>query len=217
LYSNNCLLPIADTVIFDFKKYTKHKNYNVRYIKMTNTVLFGIGYISPWLRWWNDVNISHAIDTLNRKIYEMYLPKCDCNSQNTLTFIIKHGRRQVLNWEEIGKMLEDYTINNNLQYEQFTLDEVSFEKQLEVMARTSILVTNGGACSWCSLFLPSNTTVVYFPILDCPMEKYLYKQLNRFALVEYEHYDSEWKQNIKREDGSYTVDVNKLNKMLLSI
>jgi hypothetical protein len=218
VYSNHCLLPLADTVIFDFKKYTKqqYNNNNNRYVKITNTVLFGIGYVSPFLRWWNDTNISHAIDTLNQKLYDMYLPSAEKSTivQNTLTFIVKHGRRQVLNWEDIGQVLNKYATDNNLLYEQFCLDEISFEKQLEVMSRTKILITNGGACSWCSLFLQKPSIVTYFPILNCPMETELYKQLQRFTLVEYEHYDNEWQKNIKREDASYDVDIDKLKILL---
>jgi hypothetical protein len=47
------------------------------------------------------------------------------------------------------------------------------------------------------------------------METELYKQLQRFTLIEYEYYDNEWQKNIKREDASYDVDIDKL-KILLS-
>jgi hypothetical protein len=217
IQSDRCLKPLADTVIFGFKRYIQMYNYTSRYIKINNPVLFGIGYVSPWIRWWNDSSISHAIDTLNTKIYSTYSCNNENTIQNTVTFVVKQGRRQVLNWEEVGIELKRYADNNNLLYEQINLDEVSFETQLEIMARTKTLFTNGGAASFCSLFLSKSSKVVYFPLLNCPMETELYRHLQRFELIEYEHYDPEWKENIMREDGSFTVSISKLQNLMANI
>jgi hypothetical protein len=214
-FSNNLFYPMAQHVIYDFKNYiTNIYIEKSRYIKINNNVIFGIGNISPWIRYWeNDIRITYAIDSLNHKIYNtnniQTIP-----IQNTITFIIKIGRRQVLNWEEVGDFLKYYATKNNLRYEQFNLDDITFQKQLEVLSRTRILVTNGGSSSFSSLFLQKNTNLIYFPILGNTLETIIFKHINRCKLSIYEDYDTHWKNNIKTEDGSFVVNITILHNIL---
>ena len=220
LFSKNLFNPIADSVIFNFKNYITNKKYNNRYVKINNNVIFGIGGISPWVRdWKNESSIIKTIDTLNEKIFNSYLPTFNSNPiiPNTLTFIIKIGRRQVLNWEDVGLILKQYADSKNLLYEQFNLDDISFEKQIEVLSRTKILFTNGGSSAFCSLFLPKGTDLIYFPILNNDFETSLFKEINRCKLIIYENYDKWWKSNIKREDGSFLVDLEIINTILSNL
>jgi len=217
MFSNNLFKPIADTVIFDFKDHIHKNAHNARYFKITNPVLFGIGNISPWSREWKDIyKISDAVDTLRQKIYDAHSIS-KCQSKNTLTFIVKIGRRQVLNFEQVGAFLKVYAIKHNLNYKQINLEEISFEQQINILSRTHILVTNGGSSAFCSLLMTKIRHVVYFPILNNDFESNLFKQIDGFHLVLYEQYDTEWKKNITRDDGSFTVDLCKLDIIMHDI
>lgn len=219
LHSNNIFNSMASTVIFDFNNYITEKKNNERFIRIKNKVIFGIGNISPWVRSWkNNINIRETIDSYVEKLYNKYLSSISYKilEQNTLTFIIKIGRRQVLNWKEVCEVLKKYANEKGMKFEQFNLDDISFNNQIEVLSRTRILVTNGGSASFSSLFLPKTkiTDVYYFPILNNDFESNLFKDINRFNLIEYEKYDTYWKTNIKQEDGSYLVDLKILSRIL---
>jgi hypothetical protein len=218
LHSNNIFDSMASTIIFDFSNYITEKKNNMRFIRIKNKVIFGIGNISPWVRTWNNINISDTIDSYVERLYNKYLSSVSYTNleQNTLTFIIKIGRRQVLNWKEVGEVLHKYANEKGMKFEQFNLDDILFNNQIEILSRTRFLVTNGGSPSFSSLFLPKTktTNVLYFPILNNNFESNLFKSLNRFNLIEYEKYHREWKTNIKQEDGSYLVNLEILSKIL---
>jgi len=228
LHSNNTMLPLADNVIFNFTNYVD-KIYDTkkcvdtiydesyRYLRIKNKILFGIGNISPWLRLWKYMpNLSESIDSYVDKVYDNHLPLVNYNSvvKDTITFIVKIGRRSVLNYKEIGEIIKKYADDNELKYEQFNLEDISFSNKLEILTRTKILITNGGSSSFDCFFLSKSTQIIYFPILNNNFETELFCDLNRFRLILYEQYDHNWKENIKQEDGSYLVDLKILRSIL---
>ena len=219
LHSNNIFSSMASTIIFDFNKYITEQKYNGRFLKIKNKVIFGIGNISPWVRCWNNnFNMSDTIDSYVTKLYNRYLSSISYNNteQNTLTFIVKIGRRQVLNWQEVGEVLNNCAIENGMKYEQINLDNIAFNEQIEILSRTKFLVTNGGSAAFSSLLLCKSNRInmLYFPLLNNDFESTLFKNINRFNLIEYEKYDVNWKQNIARPDGSYIVDLQILSMIL---
>ena len=75
LHSNNILTSLGDKVIFNFAKYIGDyiekiniDTNEIRYLKIDNTVLFGIGNISPWVNFdWKHETISSTLDTYVKK------------------------------------------------------------------------------------------------------------------------------------------------------
>ena len=103
-----------------------------------------------------------------------------------------------------------------MKYEQINLDNIAFNEQIEILSRTKFLVTNGGSAAFSSLLLCKSNRInmLYFPLLNNDFESTLFKNINRFNLIEYEKYDVNWKQNIARPDGSYIVDLQILSMIL---
>ncbi len=225
-HSKNIFLPMASNVIFGLKKYINDCNFeNIRYIQIENPIIHGIGGISPWCSymWYQPVLSNTCFNILDRYVastYKFYFSEfyMETQKQNTLTFIIKEGRRSVLNWKEVSVLLQNIANNNNLCYEQINLESVDYMKQLEILSRTKILVTNGGSSSFCSLLLQCSSSVVYFPLYDNQFESGLFKTFkHKFDFYDYEKYDTDWKLNIKTENFSYDVNICILKGILNNI
>ena len=102
---------------------------------------------------------------LNRYVTSAYrFHRLDTQKQDTLTFIVKHGRRSVLNHENVSVLLQRIASERNLMFEEINLENISYFEQLKILSRTKILVTNGGASAFCTFLLPKPTIVIYFPI-----------------------------------------------------
>jgi len=223
-HSINLLKPLGDKVVFGFQKYiSEYVNDNdikERYLKIKNHVVTGISSISPWnyrQPGWSDFSMSKTIDTYKKKIYEIYPPNSQVNQvQNTITFLPKQGRRSVLNNDSICLTLKNFADKNNLVFEQLNPEEVSFNYQLEVLSRTKLLVTNGGAISYCSFFLNPESIMILFPTIGNDFDSQLFRRFpERFKFIDYDNHDAKWKDNIKREDGSFDVDISILEKILV--
>ena len=161
--------------------------------------------------------MSKTIDTYTKKIYENSISNSQINQvQNTITFLLKNGRRSVLNNDSICLTLKNFADKNNLMFEQINPEEVSFNHQIEVLSRTKLLVTNGGATSFSSFLLKPNSIMIYFPILNNDFESKMFRRFPKlFKFIDYDDHDAKWRDNIKREDGSYDVDISILEKILV--
>lgn len=223
-HSINLLKPLGEKVVFGFRKYiSEYVNDNdikERYLKIKNHVVTGISSISPWnyrQPLWSDFSMSKTIDTYTKKIYENSISNSQINQvQNTITFLLKNGRRSVLNNDSICLTLKNFADKNNLMFEQLNPEEVSFNHQIEVLSRTKLLVTNGGATSFSSFLLKPNSIMIYFPILNNDFESKMFRRFPKlFKFIDYDDHDAKWRDNIKREDGSYDVDISILEKILV--
>lgn len=223
-HSINLLKPLGEKVVFGFRKYiSEYVNDNdikERYLKIKNHVVTGISSISPWnyrQPGWSDFSMSKTIDTYTKKIYENSISNSQINQvQNTITFLLKNGRRSVLNNDSICLTLKNFADKNNLMFEQLNPEEVSFNHQIEVLSRTKLLVTNGGATSFSSFLLKPNSIMIYFPILNNDFESKMFRRFPKlFKFIDYDDHDAKWRDNIKREDGSYDVDISILEKILV--
>jgi hypothetical protein len=223
-HSINLLKPLGDKVVFGFQKYiSEYVNDNdikERYLKIKNHVVTGMSSISPWnyrQPGWSDFSMSKTIDTYKKKIYENCISNSQINqAQNTITFLPKQGRRSVLNNDSICLTLKNFADKNNFVFEQLNPEEVSFNHQIEVLSRTKLLVTNGGATSFSSFLLKPDSIMLYFPILNNDFESKMFRRFpGRFKFIDYDNHDAKWKDNIKREDGSYDVDISILEKILV--
>ena len=223
-HSINLLKPLGEKVVFGFRKYiSEYVNDNdikERYLKIKNHVVTGISSISPWnyrQSGWSDFSMSKTIDTYTKKIYENSISNSQINQvQNTITFLLKNGRRSVLNNDSICLTLKNFADKNNLMFEQLNPEEVSFNHQIEVLSRTKLLVTNGGATSFSSFLLKPNSIMIYFPILNNDFESKMFRRFPKlFKFIDYDDHDAKWRDNIKREDGSYDVDISILEKILV--
>jgi hypothetical protein len=211
LFSNNFLKPLGEEVIFGFEEFVKKNNINNRYLRIINNVLFGIGNISPWVNNWNINTISKTLDLYNEKLYNYH--SIENKKLDTITFLIKIGRRQVLNYEEVGNVLKEFAKKYDLKYEQFNLENVDFKYQLEVLSRTKILVTNGGSTAFSSFFLNKGTIVLYFPLKGNNFESDLMRKFpDRFIFIDYAKQKVNWEKDIIKDDGSFNVDLNILRK-----
>jgi len=217
MHSTNIFIPMADTVIFNFKKYISNINYNgMRYIKIKNRVLFGIGNISPWDNngLWSGTMMSDVLEEYVKKVYESN--NKDINREkNVITFVKKRGRRSVLNDREIAELLKRVGNENGLLYEEFNLEDICYDHQLEILSKTKLLITNGGSSAFCSFLLPKKTNMLYFPIYGNNFEYYLFSKFNnKFNLFYYELYDKNWYSNIKTLDQSYDVNIQIVERIL---
>ncbi len=222
-HSKNIFSPMSDDIIFGFKKYINNYNFeNTRYLRIENPIIHGIGQISPWCIGvkWNDKLMSKILDKYVTDAYNFYYPELNIKTinQNTLTFIIKEGRRSVLNWKDVSILFRKIAKDNNLLYEEFNLENTSYLKQLEILSRTKILFTNGGSSSFCSFLLPKLTNVLYFPIYGNRFESNLFKNFkHRFNFYDYEEYDKNWKKNVITANKSYNVNISILENIAKKI
>ena len=152
-----------------------------------------------------------------KNLYTKHLPEVNQNKlvQNSITFLIKEGRNSVANWRVVSSFLKKYAKMKGLLYEQCNLQEVSFTYQLKLLARTKILITNGGSTAFSSFFLRRNTVVIYFPIRNRGSESALMRKFpERFLFIPYSYYDRRWLLNIVSNDNSFEVKLRVLEVIL---
>jgi hypothetical protein len=88
-----------------------------------------------------------------------------------LTFIYKIGIRMILNHEDTRDYLQAWCVVHNYEFVYINLAAVSFERQIQIIAQTDVLLSVGGAASFASYFLPDGAILVYFPVMiSCTLE-----------------------------------------------
>ena len=129
-------------VIYNFKQFASNQSEK-RYLKFKNNILFGIGGVSPWVRGsnWNDGSVGRVLDSLVEKIYNYH--EVSPKEQDTLTFLYKRGRCSIINYEEVGELLQKKAVNAGLRYECANLEKINIKQQLEILSRTKIFVSAG--------------------------------------------------------------------------
>eukprot|EP00603_Paraphysomonas_imperforata_P004355 CAMPEP_0114440944 /NCGR_PEP_ID=MMETSP0103-20121206/16082_1 /TAXON_ID=37642 ORGANISM="Paraphysomonas imperforata, Strain PA2" /NCGR_SAMPLE_ID=MMETSP0103 /ASSEMBLY_ACC=CAM_ASM_000201 /LENGTH=732 /DNA_ID=CAMNT_0001611967 /DNA_START=17 /DNA_END=2215 /DNA_ORIENTATION=+ len=227
--SRNILSPLARGSVYTYhdlmRQFETASGPADGIITFEQDVLAGIGSISPWSRGWPETEFNPVIDAYlldahshfhvaRAESARKHLRKSG-DKRRILTFLHKVGRRSILNWQEIDKILAATAQAHGMHFVSLDLAETPFRKQLSVLASTSTLVTVGGSTAFSSFFLtPSNRPrVIYFPLLGNNFESHLLAQFpGRWQLVEYARNDGEWTSDVEgpvdTSDGSFRADVD---------
>ncbi|KAF3911693.1 hypothetical protein AA313_de0203880 [Arthrobotrys entomopaga] len=144
---------------------------------LKNVIMPLPGHIIPW--WDSEFESSRCersfiADSIRKRTLNHFgIPLANRDSQITVTFINRVGRRKLLNFDELDRELEqrypDVTINRP-QFEKMTLRE-----QINMIARTDVLIGVHGAALTNIFFLPPQASVV--EILPKGLNLKLYRNL----------------------------------------
>lgn len=236
----NIMAPLADGAMYTYhdieESHKRASGMSTGVLTFEQDVLAGIGGISsfpapkhmPKEKQWTESKFAPVVDSFLNDVRSFHKVKVQQHhnpeKQNTkmITFLYKYGRRSVLNWQELDAGLAELARSRNERYFCLNLNDVSFRKQLSVLAKTTTLVTVGGSTSFSSFFLtPSKTTkLIYFPLWRLNVEIQLFKAFpSRWNFISYAMYAGYWwiKHDLGpvaldvvpfTEDKSYTVDVD---------
>ena len=136
---------------FDYNKFKN--NYDIfkqnKYINVNN-----IYHVNERINFHNEP----LFDNFKKSILNNFDIKYKINSIKKITFILRHGTREITNIHYVKNNLQSYNIN------YVYLENHSVKEQLEIIANTDILIgVHGAGLSWCIFMKNGSILIEMYP------------------------------------------------------